>query len=447
MRARDADGRTPLQTASSDTVRAIFRPGHTPTLGEGGRERGREREGKGEGERGGRKEGSMGMVGSLPSATGANGASLASSSLPKKHERERREGGREAGREGEEGGREREAGPVHFGASAETIVSGDVVWKRGECIGEGAYGRVFAGLNERTGSLMAVKQIPVDIPQTTQEKEEGEQGEDEEGKGREGGVGAIIQGGQGGLGGLGGRANGRDGGDALRWERHAHHLAALERECNFYKVLRHAHVVEYFGAWLDRNAQCMFVFLEYVPGGSVASMLRRFGPFTEGLVRRYTRQVLLGLAFLHENKIVHRDVKGANILVTREGSCKLTDFGASKMFQADNSSGSLSNGSKSVIGSVYWMAPEVMKGTGHGRKADVWSLGCLVVEMFTGTHPWGEFDNAWTAMFAIARSERGPDLPEDASEDAKDFLQRCFQCDPAARPPAHELLRHPFVSS
>ena len=206
-------------------------------------------------------------------------------------------------------------------------------------------------------------------------------------------------------------------------------------------------MVEYFGAWLDRNAQCMFVFLEYVPGGSVASMLRRFGPFTEGLVRRYTRQVLLGLAFLHENKIVHRDVKGANILVTREGSCKLTDFGASKMFQADNSSGSLSNGSKSVIGSVYWMAPEVMKGTGHGRKADVWSLGCLVVEMFTGTHPWGEFDNAWTAMFAIARSERGPDLPEDASEDAKDFLQRCFQCDPAARPPAHELLRHPFVSS
>ena len=132
------------------------------------------------------------------------------------------------------------------------------------------------------------------------------------------------------------------------------------------------------------------------------------------------------MVFLHDNKAVHRDIKGANILITQEGSAKLADFGASKLINAENSGSNLSN-SKSLMGSVYWMAPEVMKGTGHGRKADIWSLGCTVVEMLTGRHPWKEYDNTWTAMFQIAKSEAGPNLPANISEEAKEFLQLCFQ--------------------
>ena len=95
-----------------------------------------------------------------------------------------------------------------------------------------------------------------------------------------------------------------------------------------------------------------YVFLEYVSGGSISSMLKRFGFFSDSLARIYTRQILKGLCFLHENKILHRDIKGANILITQEGLAKLTDFGASKKFLAENSGSQLSNGSKSIIGSV-----------------------------------------------------------------------------------------------
>ena len=166
-------------------------------------------------------------------------------------------------------------------------------------------------------------------------------------------------------------------------EKHTEHLKALQREIEFYKTLKHEHIVEYYGAYLDKGQQLMYVFLEYVACGSILSMLKRFGFFTEALVKIYTKQILAGLVFLHENKTIHRDIKGANLLIDSSGSVKLADFGASRRYaNAENSGSHLSN-SKSIMGSVYWMAPEVMKGIGHGRKADIWSLGCTVIEMIT----------------------------------------------------------------
>lgn len=275
------------------------------------------------------------------------------------------------------------------------MACGEISWKRGELLGEGAYGRVYAGLNTDTGEIMAVKQITVD----------------------------------------------------LNDDEHTEHMKSLQREISFYKTLQHPHVVAYYGAYLDREQQLLFVFLEYVSGGSIASMLKRFGPFTEALTKRYTKQILRGLLFLHENRVVHRDIKGANILINGAGIAKLADFGASKKFVAGNSAkgGSRSNGSKSIIGSVYWMAPEVMKGTGHGRRADIWSLGCTVVEMLTGKHPWKEYDNTWTAMFQIAKSDQGPVLPDGISLEAKEFLELCFAYDPSKRCTAKELLKTRFI--
>ncbi|GAX72971.1 hypothetical protein CEUSTIGMA_g425.t1, partial [Chlamydomonas eustigma] len=107
-------------------------------------------------------------------------------------------------------------------------------------------------------------------------------------------------------------------------------LAELQQELEMYKKLSHKHVVGYIDSQLDEKTSTLYIFLEYVPGGSICSMLERFGKFSEELVRNYTRQLLLGLEYLHGKRIVHRDVKGGNVLVSRDGIVKLADFGASK---------------------------------------------------------------------------------------------------------------------
>jgi mitogen-activated protein kinase kinase kinase len=155
------------------------------------------------------------------------------------------------------------------------------------------------------------------------------------------------------------------------------------------------------------------IFLEYVPGGSVTALLRNYGAFEETLVKNFVRQILEGLNYLHERDIIHRDIKGANILVDNKGGIKISDFGISKKVEDStyNFKPILSPYSDVVIdlltgnrvhrpslqGSVFWMAPEVVKQSGHTRKADIWSVGCLVVEMLTGEHPWAQL----TQMQAI----------------------------------------------
>lgn len=151
--------------------------------------------------------------------------------------------------------------------------------------------------------------------------------------------------------------------------------------------------------------QHLNIFLEYVPGGSVATLLRNYGAFEESLSSLWVKQILTGLNYLHEREIVHRDIKGANILVDNRGGIKISDFGISKKMEDGKSDcvqcaryqltadaiSSVSGGRghrASLQGSVFWMAPEVVKQSGHSYKADIWSVGCVVVEMLTGEHPF-----------------------------------------------------------
>uniref|UniRef100_A0A4W6CEY2 Mitogen-activated protein kinase kinase kinase 3 n=1 Tax=Lates calcarifer TaxID=8187 RepID=A0A4W6CEY2_LATCA len=216
-------------------------------------------------------------------------------------------------------------------------------------------------------------------------------------------------------------------------------VSALECEIQLLKNLHHERIVQYYGCLRDHNEKTLTIFMEYMPGGSVKDQLKAYGALTENVTRKYTRQILEGMSYLHSNMIVHRDIKGANILRDSAGNVKLGDFGASKRLQTICMSGT---GIRSVTGTPYWMSPEVISGEGYGRKADVWSLGCTVVEMLTEKPPWAEYE-AMAAIFKIATQPTNPLLPSHTSDQARDFI-RCIFVEAKHRPSAEELLRHPF---
>ena len=281
-------------------------------------------------------------------------------------------------------------------------------WQRGELVGSGGFGRVYCGLDLDTGGLMAVKQIALAPGTLSQLACDDSASAD-----------VAL--------------------DSL--DKGAEALREIETEVALMKRLKHPNVVGYIGT--ERTEDGMLnIFMEYVPGGSIHSLLQRFGSFSETVIRVYTRQILAGLEYLHRHQIMHRDIKGANILVDNSGVIKLADFGASKRLAEMVT---MEGGHRSIKGTPYWMAPEVIKQTGHGRQADIWSVGCTVLEMATGKPPWSEHGSQVSALFHIASSKAPPPIPEWMSPEGKDFLHLCFNRVPKDRPNATRLLRHPFA--
>ncbi|XP_057538830.1 mitogen-activated protein kinase kinase kinase NPK1-like [Amaranthus tricolor] len=265
-------------------------------------------------------------------------------------------------------------------------------WRKGELIGCGAFGRVYMGMNLDSGELLAVKQVLI-----------------------------------------------ASGGGASREKAQAH-IRELEEEVKLLKNLSHPNIVRYLGT--AREEEALNILLEFVPGGSISSLLGKFGSFPESVIRMYSKQLLLGLEYLHKNGIMHRDIKGANILVDNKGCIKLADFGASKKVVEL----ATMTGAKSMKGTPYWMAPEVILQTGHNSSADIWSVGCTIIEMATGKPPWCQYQEV-QALFHIGTTKSHPPIPEHLSAEAKDFLSKCLQKEPCLRASASELLQHPFVTA
>ncbi|VDB86477.1 unnamed protein product, partial [Peniophora sp. CBMAI 1063] len=267
-------------------------------------------------------------------------------------------------------------------------------WVRGELIGKGNFGRVYLAMNVTTGEMIAVKQV--EIPRTASDR-----------------------------------------GDA----RQANVVEALKLESETLKDLDHPNIVQYLG--FEETATFLSIFLEYVPGGSVGGILRKYGRFDEDVTKSFTSQILAGLEYLHSKGILHRDMKADNVLVEQTGICKISDFGISKRMEDING-----QAETAMQGTVFWMAPEVVNTgkRGYNSKVDIWSVGCIVLEMWAGERPWREKE-AMAVIVMLYNAKQAPPVPQglDLSELALDFRAKCFAVNPDERPTAAELRKHPYL--
>ncbi|XP_059629235.1 mitogen-activated protein kinase kinase kinase YODA-like isoform X2 [Cornus florida] len=269
---------------------------------------------------------------------------------------------------------------------AENPTSPSSCWKKGKLLGRGSFGHVYVGFNNDSGEMCAMKEVTL-FSDDAKSKESAKQ---------------------------------------------------LVQEISLLSRLRHPNIVQYYGS--EAVGDKLYIYLEYVSGGSIYKLLQEYGQLGELAIRSYTKQILSGVAYLHAKNTVHRDIKGANILVDPNGRIKLADFGMAKHISGQSCP-------LSFKGSPYWMAPEVIKNSnGYSLPVDIWSLGCTVLEMATTKPPWSQYEGV-AAMFKIGNSKELPAIPNHLSDDGKDFVRQCLRRNPLHRPTATQLLEHPFVKN
>ena len=180
-----------------------------------------------------------------------------------------------------------------------------------------------------------------------------------------------------------------------------------------------------------------------MPGGSISGLLDKYGAFNEKITLNYTQQIILAVDYLHTNRFLHRDLKGANCFVDSTGrSVRVGDFGTTAKLHASITPAGQFRGE--LLGTVAFMAPEVLRGEDYGRHCDIWSVGCCILEMVEGKPPWNARDltNHLALIYKIASASVSPPIPEHISPPTKDLIHRCLESNPADRASASELLTH-----
>uniref|UniRef100_A0A673VS50 Mitogen-activated protein kinase kinase kinase 1 n=1 Tax=Salmo trutta TaxID=8032 RepID=A0A673VS50_SALTR len=265
-------------------------------------------------------------------------------------------------------------------------------WLKGQQIGLGAFSSCYQAQDVGTGTLLAVKQVTY-VRNTSSEQEE------------------VVE--------------------------------ALREEIQMMAHLNHPNIIRMMGATCEKSNYNLMV--EWMAGGSVSHLLNKYGAFKEAVIINYTEQLLRGLAYLHENQIIHRDIKGANLLIDSTGQrLRIADFGAAARLASKGTGAGEFQGQ--LLGTIAFMAPEVLRGQQYGRSCDVWSVGCAIIEMSCAKPPWNaeKHSNHLALIFKIANATCAPSIPPQLTAGLRDVTLRCLELQPTDRPPSRELLKHPI---
>lgn len=254
------------------------------------------------------------------------------------------------------------------------------IYSIGDILGKGGFGTVYKGLNTETGSFVAIKQVS--LRNCTKDQ-----------------------------------------------------IENIKSEINLLKKLDHKNIVKYIDHKETKSK--LYIIIEFVENGSLQDIVKKFGKMKESLVSMYVGQVLEGLNYLHSEGVIHRDIKGANILTTKDSIVKLADFGVAASLgdaEVDN-----------PVGTPYWMAPEIIEMNPATPASDIWSVGCTVIELLTGSPPYFHL-SPMPALYRIVQDDNPP-IPPDLSQACKDFLMSCFRKNPQFRPSAKALLNDAWIKS
>jgi serine/threonine protein kinase len=253
------------------------------------------------------------------------------------------------------------------------------LYERKKKLGQGASGSVYEGVDKRTGTTVAIKQI--DLSQQPRRE-------------------------------------------------------LIVNEVLIMRDTQNSNIVKYYECYLLGKE--LWLVMELMEGGTLTDIIEEC-EFSEGQTAAICRETLLALADLHSRGIIHRDIKSDNLLLTKDGHVKLTDFGfCAKLTKEQNKRATM-------VGTPYWMAPEIIKQIPYGNKVDIWSLGIMTMEMIEGEPPYLD-EEPLKALYLIA-THGTPKLanPEGVSEELKDFLAVTLEVSPEKRPSATDLLNHPFI--
>lgn len=280
---------------------------------------------------------------------------------------------------------------VNSGEPGEDDDDGEDVFEMGVPLGRGGFATVYLAKNVRTGELVAVKRFhPVSMISPGARKK------------------AEVT------------------------------ARRAVKEQRIWDGLSHKNIVSYRGCFFGENGELNLV-AEYIPGWSLADHLSQITKFPEHMVACITQQIVDGLDYLHKCGVTHRDVKPANILVNPEGVIKITDFGVSSAVDVPTMTGN------TVVGTPWYIAPEMIEGRPYGKSVDIWSLGCTVLELATGKRPYHNM-RPHVAMFRMTQ-DRMPPIPKKLSPVLRDFLKTCWVWNPIERPTPANLRRHPFLAT
>lgn len=261
--------------------------------------------------------------------------------------------------------------------------SGSISWIKGHKIGNGVSASVYKAINAKTGSIFAVKSIPLS-----------------------------------------------------RKKDHSQSYYSIHNEVEILKSLSHPNIIKFYDSDIDIEKNEIFIVCEYASNGDLFSLVEQFFPLTMKIVRKFTKELLQALEYIHSKGIIHRDLKCANVLIDQNSTIKLSDFGLSSL---------ISNKNTQYAGSPYWMAPEAFTRGKITTAVDIWALGCTVIEMVTKSPPWSKVAKNEKELKNLITS---PDLLKhlpSSLESLRKFLGQCLVADPSMRPTASDLLKSTFL--